>query len=155
MEFQFECQQLPLKYNIYGITFFYSFRNKMKFNNAPIMTPKEVAEAYEKPEIIHIPRTFLYRPHEKGSMEPLKDIWWSYNDKSPWKGLIPVEPFPPLGKKEVIFRKMYLALPAFLAEPLYVYFRHGYGFLHALCYRPLPIEKRSIGYSNERVENRR
>lgn len=150
MEFQFEFQQLPLKYNIYGFTFYFSLKNKMRFNNAPVITKQEVIEAYEKPEIIHIPRTFLYRPHEKGSKEPLKEMWWNYNKKSPWNDIEPVEPYPPLGTKELFMRRVYLMLPAFLAEPFYILCRHGYEFMHAMQFRPLPMEKRSIGYTNKK-----
>lgn len=46
MEFQNEITQLPLKYNVYGITCNFSLRGKMLFNNAPVITKEEVVEAY-------------------------------------------------------------------------------------------------------------
>lgn len=148
MEFQYECKQLPLKYNVYGITYYFSTRNKLRFNNAPIITKEEIEEAYNNPEIIHIPRTFLYRPHEEGSYEPLKDMWWEYAKKSPWGDMKPIKPYPPLGAKEKFIRKMYLALPAFLAEPFYILCRHGYEFMHAMQFKPLPADRCRIGLGN-------
>lgn len=64
MEFQFEYAQLPLKYNIYASTIDFSERNKGKFNAAKVITDKELKEACAHPEIIHIPKTFLYRTRE-------------------------------------------------------------------------------------------
>lgn len=148
MEFQFECQQLPLKYNIYGLTYNFSFKNKRRFNDAPIITDKEIEEAYLHPEIVHLPRTFLYRPHEKGSMEPLKEVWWKYINISPWNGKKEENPMPPLGAKERFIRKLYLQLPAFLAQPFYIYCRRGFGIMIRLFNKPLKKSKRCIGYIN-------
>ncbi|MDE6847611.1 MAG: hypothetical protein K2J99_17825 [Lachnospiraceae bacterium] len=120
-----EYEQLPLKYNIYGMTYYFSDRNKRLFNNAPVITKKEIQEAYSHPEIIHLPRTFLYRPCEEGSKDPLYDMWWEYCDKSPWKGMEPIPPFPPLNKKERFFRSIVFRLcPIRMAEWLYIKARH-------------------------------
>jgi lipopolysaccharide biosynthesis glycosyltransferase len=146
MEFQDEWTQLPLKYNIYGITYYFSYRNKRRFNNAPIITKREIEDAYANPQIIHIPRTFLYRPHEKGSREPLKEMWWHYLEKSPWKGMEKQEPYPPLGAKEKFLRYLYLKLPPFLAEPFYIICRQAYGWLNSVKCRPYALKNRCIGY---------
>lgn len=135
MEFQNEMAQLPLKYNIYGITFYFSMRNKIRFNNAPVMTKEEIAEAYRNPEIIHIPQTFLYRPHETNSRHPLKKMWWHYCrlPQNPWRDMKPY-PEPHLGTKERFLRFIYLHVPKQLAEWIFIIFRHGYGFMNSVLY---------------------
>lgn len=143
MEFQEEITQLPLKYNVYGITFYFHKHNKIRFNNAPVISRKEILEAYRHPEIVHIPRTFLYRPHEEGSREPLKKLWWKYCKSSPWKDLQPYPVYPPLGAKEKFLRTVYLMLPSYFAEWFYVVCRHGYGFLNSIKCKPLV--KKNIG----------
>lgn len=150
MEFQNERTQLPLKFNIYGITYYFNIKNKSRFNNARGITRKEIEQAYKQAEIVHIPRTFLYRPHESGSQEPLKNVWCEYCKKSPWKDIKVVSPFPALGSKEKFLRLIYLCLPKYWAEWFYIACRHGYGFMHALLWRPLPGNRRQIGLSLKR-----
>ncbi len=149
MEFQYERAQLPLKYNVYGITYFFSDKNKRRFNNASDITEQEIREAYKHPEIIHIPRTFLYRPHEEGSREPLKDMWWEYCRKSEWKDYTAKPPSPPLGAKEIFLRWVYLHTPKNFAEWFYIQCRHGYGFMNSVKSKPLDRKRVSDKYSGD------
>ena len=119
-----EYAQLPLKYNIYGMTYFFTDKNKRRFNNAPIITNEELKDAYSNPEIIHIARTFLYRPCEEDTLDRLHDIWWDYCNKSPWRGMKPIKPAPPLGMKEKFFRQLFKVFPIGMAELLYIYAKH-------------------------------
>ena len=119
-----EYEQLPLKYNIYGMTYYFSERNKRLFNNAPIITRHELKEAYANPEIIHLARTFLYRPCEEGSLDRLHDMWWEYCRRSPWKDMKPIPPAPPLNIAERFFRHLFQMCPIRIAEWLYIKARH-------------------------------
>lgn len=119
-----EYAQLPLKYNVYGMTYYFTKKNKIRFNNAPVITKEEVEEAYKNTEIIHIARTFLYRPCEEGSMDRLYGMWWGYCNKSPWKGMKPLKPTPPLNTSEKFFRMLFKILPMPMAEWLYIKGRH-------------------------------
>ncbi len=123
-KFSNEYAQLPLKYNVYGMTYYFSDKNKRLFNNAPVVSDAELKEAYESPEIIHIARTFLYRPCEAGTLDRMHDMWWEYCYASPWKGMEPLEPTPPLGLKERFFRKLFEVLPIRMAEWLYIKAKH-------------------------------
>ncbi len=133
MEFKDEFAQLPLKYNVYGNTFYFSDKNKKRFNNAPIVTMDEIKEAYLDPQIIHIPQTFLYRPNHINSLHPLNDMWWRYcrNEKNPWANFEALGE-PELGSKEKLLRKVYELLPRDWADYLYIQFRHGYGLYNSI-----------------------
>lgn len=132
MEFQNEITQLPLKYNVYGITCNFSLRGKMLFNNAPVITKEEVVDAYAHPEIIHLPATFLYRPHEEGTLHPMKDLWWEYCRKTPWKDMKPLPVLAELGAKEKFLRAVYTHSPSWFAEWFFVVCRHGYGWMNSV-----------------------
>lgn len=132
MEFQNEITQLPLKYNVYGITCNFSLRGKMLFNNAPVITKEEVVNAYAHPEIIHLPATFLYRPHEEGTLHPMKDLWWEYCRKTPWKDMKPLPVLAELGAKEKFLRAVYTHSPSWFAEWFFVVCRHGYGWMNSV-----------------------
>lgn len=132
MEFQNEITQLPLKYNVYGITCNFSLRGKMLFNNAPVITKEEVVDAYAHPEIIHLPATFLYRPHEEGTLHPMKDLWWEYCRKTPWKDMKPLPVLAELGAKEKFLRAVYTHSPSWFAECFFVVCRHGYGWMNSV-----------------------
>ncbi len=119
-----EYEQLPLKYNVYGMTYYFTQNNRVRFNNAPILTEEEIRKAYEKPEIIHLARTFLYRPCEEESMDRLNDMWWEYCSMSPWHDMKPIQPNPPLNYSERFFRLLFKFLPMPLAEWLYIKARH-------------------------------
>ncbi len=136
MEFQHDMAQLPLKFNLYGMVTKFSMNNKKRFYNAPIVTEREIREAYEDPQILHLARTFVYRPCEKDNHDPNNDLWWSYCDKSPWKGLEPLTNQPKLGLKERVFRIIYLHVPDRMAEWLYVKFRHLLGFILNITHPP-------------------
>lgn len=144
MEFQFEYAQLPLKYNLYASTINFSEKNKRKFNAAKVITDKEVKEAYAHPEIIHIPKTFLYRPHEKGSLEPIKGLWWSYLERSPWNGIKPVEPGK-MGMKEKLLRGIYKHTPKRFREWFYLVSRKYYGLMRAIVQPPYKKSEERIG----------
>ncbi|WP_282570487.1 glycosyltransferase [Butyrivibrio fibrisolvens] len=49
-----EYAQLPLKYNIYGMTYYFNKFNRRLFNNAPVISKNEIDDAYSNPEIIHL-----------------------------------------------------------------------------------------------------
>ena len=144
MEFQFEYAQLPLKYNIYASTIDFSKKNKRKFNAAKVITDQELKEAYAHPEIIHIPRTFLYRPHEQGSLEPIRDLWWSYLERSPWKGMKPV-PAGEMGMKERLLRWVYTHTSKGFREWFYIASRKYYGLLRAIVQPPYKKSEERIG----------
>lgn len=134
MEFQNEITQLPLKYNIYGITVNFSLRNKMRFNNAPVVTKQEVIDAYAHPEIIHLPATFLYRPHEQGTVHPMKDVWWEYCRKTPWKDMKPLPVLAKPGAKEKFLRFVYTHTTRNFADWFFIVCRHGYGWWNSVRY---------------------
>lgn len=144
MEFQFEYAQLPLKYNIYASTVDFSEKNKRRFNAAKVITDKELKEAYAHPEIIHIPKTFLYRPHEKGSLEPIKDVWWSYLERSPWRGMQPAETGN-MGMKEKLLRWVYTHTSKPFREWFYIASRKYYGLLRAIVQPPYKKSEERIG----------
>lgn len=149
MEFQFEYTQLPLKYNIYASTIDFSEKHKRKFNAAKVITNEEIVDAYKHPEIIHIPRTFLYRPHEKGSLEPIKDTWWEYLSMSPWKGMQPVEPGK-MGAKEKFLRWIYIHSSKSFREWFYIVSRKYYGLMRAIIQPPFKKNSERIsGIYNE------
>lgn len=129
MEFQHDIIQLPLKYNLYGMAMDFSLKNKRRFYNAPIITEEEIVDAYKNPQILHIARSFVFRPCEKDNYDPNNELWWRYCDRSPWKGMAPLTNQPELGRKEKIFRELYLHLPKSVAQPMYIYFRHMHGYL--------------------------
>ena len=133
MEFQHEMAQLPLKFNLYGITMNFTWANKVRFNNAPIMTKEEIKKSYEDPQIIHIPETFLYRPYEENSKHPLYDIWWEYCRKSPWYDL-QHQPEPVMGAKEKFLRFVYLHTSKPVAERLFIVARQTYSFMLTVLY---------------------
>ncbi len=134
MEFQKEITQLPLKYNVYGITWNYSMRGRLMFNNAPVVTKEEVEDAYAHPEIVHLPATFLYRPHEEGTLHPMKEIWWEYCHKTPWRDMKPLPVLAELGAKEKFLRAVYTHSPRWFAEWFFSFCRHGYGFMNSVLY---------------------
>lgn len=144
MEFQFEYAQLPLKYNIYAATLDFSEKHKRKFNAAKVISDKEIKEAYAHPEIIHIPKTFLYRPHEQDSLEPIKDLWWSYLKRSPWKGMKPV-PSGEMGMKEKFLRWVYTHASKGFREWFYIASRKYYGLLRAIVQPPYKKDEERIG----------
>lgn len=120
-----EYSQLPLKYNVYGISYNFGKLSRRLLNNAPILSDEEIEDAYKNPEIIHLARTFLYRPCEEGSLDDLNDVWWEYCNSSPWRGMTPIEPAPPLLGVEKAFRWIFKVFPRCIAELLYVFARHG------------------------------
>lgn len=120
-----EYAQLPLKYNIYGMSYYFTKKNRVRFNNAPILTENQIEEAYNDVQIIHLARTFLYRPCEEGSMDRLYDMWWEYCKKSPWKSMKPIKANPPLNGSEKLFRQLFKYIPMPIAERLYIWARHG------------------------------
>ncbi len=126
-QFMEEYAQLPLKYNIYGMTYYFNDFNKRLFNNAPVISKEELKDAYANPEIIHLARTFLYRPCEENSMDSLYDIWWDYCNKSPWKDMVPLKEQPMKGVAERLFRQIFRYFPYQLAATLYVLARHWSG----------------------------
>lgn len=144
MEFQFEYAQLPLKYNIYASTLDFSEKHKRKFNAARVINDEEITEAYAHPEIIHIPKTFLYRPHEQGSLEPIKDTWWKYLEMSPWKGMPPAASGE-IGTKEKIVRWIYIHATKNFREWLYIVLRRSYGLMLAITRPPYKKDKERIG----------
>jgi len=133
--FMDEYAQLPLKYNIYGMTYYFNKFNRRLFNNAPVISNAELEEAYNNPEIIHLARTFLYRPCEAGSLDKLYDMWWGYCEKSPWKGMEPLKDQPPLGTPERIFRRLFEVMTFQSAATLYVLARHWSGNVAWFCTR--------------------
>lgn len=141
MEFEGEIARLPLKYNVYSLSLFMDRKSLKKFYNAPVLREKEIIEAQKFPQIVHVPRTFLYRPFEKGSKDPISELWWSYCNKSPWKGMKMKPAYPPLGAKEKLLRFLYLHLPDKLANRVYIAFRHGYGYYLYLTHLPKKKEK--------------
>lgn len=144
MEFQFEYAQLPLKYNIYASTINFSRKHKRKFNAAKVITDEEITEAYAHPEIIHIPKTFLYRPHEKGSLDPIKETWWRYLEMSPWKGMQPVDS-EQMGTKEKFLRWIYINSSKNFREWFYIVSRRYYGLVRAIIQPPYKKDKERIG----------
>lgn len=151
MEFQFEYAQLPLKYNLYASTLDFSEENKRRFNAAKVISAQEVKEAYRHPEIIHIPRTFLYRPHENGSLEPIKDLWWSYLKQSPWKGIKPVEPWK-IGMKEKLLRWVYTHTPKGFREWFYISSRKYCNLIRAILNPPYKKSEERIGRQKDNVQ---
>lgn len=122
-----EYAQLPLEYNIYGMSYYFTKKNRERFNNAPILTKQEIHKAYENPQIIHLARTFLYRPCEENSLDRLYDLWWDYCKKSPWGDMDPIPANPPLNLSERFFRRLFQILPMPLAEYMYIKARRGAG----------------------------
>lgn len=119
-QFVNEYAQLPLKFNIYGMTFYFHKFNKYMFNNAEILSHNEIDQAYEKPEIIHIARTFLYRPCEEDSLDKLNDMWWEYCKLSPWRDMKPLPVMGTLNGMEKMFRFIFKHFPSYIAEWLYI-----------------------------------
>lgn len=144
MEFQFEYAQLPLKYNVYASTIDFSAKHKRKFNAAKVISDEEIVEAYAHPEIIHIPKTFLYRPHEKGSLEPIKETWWKYLEMSPWNGMYAIEP-ERMGVKEKLLRWVYIYTSKNFREWFYIFSRKYYGLLRAIIQPPFRKNEERIG----------
>lgn len=145
-QFMDEYAQLPLKFNIYGMTYYFNFFNRRLFNNAPVITRGEIQDAYAHPEIIHIARTFLYRPCEENSMDRLYDMWWDYCNKSPWKGMQPLKEQPMTGAAERFFRFLFKVLPFQFAGTLYVLARHWSGNVNwVISLMDDKIHKRNIG----------
>lgn len=136
VEFQSEYAQLPLKYNVYDMIPHMSRKNLLRYHNAPVLTKEEIFDAVAHPEIIHIARTFLYRPCEEGSLDFNKKLWWEYCERSPWKGMKPIAPFPPLGAKEKLFRWLYQHAPLWLCDWLYIYSRRVFGLYLYLSHPP-------------------
>lgn len=126
-EFMDEFAQLPLKYNVYLMPMHFSNRNLLRYHNAPILTREEILDAFEHPQIVHLARTFLYRPCEEGSLDFQKDLWWRYCDLSPWAGMKPIPAWPPLGAKEKLFRWLYQSTPLNFCDWLYIYTRRLFG----------------------------
>ena len=148
VEFQHEFVQLPLKYNVYDMATHMSESNLLRYHNAPVYTREEIFEAVRHPEIIHIARTFLYRPCEEGSRDFNRDLWWGYCSRSPWAGMKPIPPYPPLGAKERIFRWLYQHAPLPLCDWLYIYSRRLFG---ACLYITHPPRKR-VGIGMEKPQ---
>ncbi len=120
-----EYAQLPLKFNIYGMSYYFRPFARRLLNNAPILSREEIKDAYSNPEIIHIARTFLFRPCEKNSLDRLYDMWWYYCNKSPWHDMYPIEPSPELLPSEKFFRTLFTVLPGNIFDIIYVLARHG------------------------------
>lgn len=150
VEFQDEFVQLPLKYNVYDMVTHMSRKNLLRYHNAPVYTREEILEAVARPEIIHLARTFLYRPCEEGSLDFNRDLWWAYCDRSPWKGMAPLPPFPPLGAKERLFRWLYRRAPLPLCDFLYIYSRRIFGLWLYLSH--LPRKRVRIGMEPSHAE---
>lgn len=144
MEFQFEYAQLPLKYNVYASTLDFSDKHKRKFNSAKVISNEEIADAYAHPEIIHIPKTFLYRPHEIGSLDPTKDMWWKYLKMSPWNGMESVE-VTSEGVKERFLRWVWIHTSKNFREWFYIASRKYYGLMRAVIQLPYQKSKERIG----------
>ena len=120
-----------------------SKKNILRYHNAPVYTPEEIFDAIDNPEIIHIARTFLYRPCEEGSLDFNNDLWWEYCSRSPWAGMKPIPPYPPLGAKEKLFRWLYQHAPLWLCDWLYIYSRRVFGVYLYLTH--LPRKRVNIG----------
>ena len=136
VEFQDEYAQLPLKYNVYLMPLHFSKANLLRYHNAPCLTKDEIFDAIEHPEIIHLARTFLYRPCEEGSLDFNYDLWWGYCNRSPWAGMKPIPANPPLGAKEKLFRWLYQHAPLGFCDWLYIYSRRVFGVWLYLTHRP-------------------
>lgn len=143
VEFQDEYAQLPLKYNVYDMAPHMSKKNLLRYHNAPVYIPEEIFNAIDHPEIIHVARTFLYRPCEEGSIDFNKDLWWGYCERSPWAGMKPIPAYPPLGAKEKLFRWLYQHAPLWLCDWLYIYSRRVFGVYLYLTH--LPRKRVNIG----------
>lgn len=138
VEFKGEFGYLPLEYNIYGITTAFSQKHQRAFISKNAATDDEVVKAYKKPEIIHIPRTFLYRPNEENNYDPNNELWWKYCQKSPWKDMKPMKQLEELGVIEKIMRFLWIYGPKSLKECIYIYSRKLNGKINAIKYPPRP-----------------
>ncbi len=136
VEFQDEYVQLPLKYNVYDMATHMSKGNLLRYHDAPVYTREEIFDAIEHPEVIHLARTFLYRPCEEGSLDFNNDLWWGYCGRSPWAGMKPIPPNPPLGAKEKLFRWLYQHAPLGFCDWLYIISRRVFGVYLYLTHRP-------------------
>lgn len=146
MEFHGEYAQLPLKYNIYGLTYNFTYKNKRRFVKTDKVSDEELKSAYEKPEIIHIPATFLYRPNIKGSIDPTNEIWWEYAELSPWNDIEP-QNSGDVGFVERFMRWTFIYMPKAFHEWLYIMLRRLNGIINSIKYPPLPEDKRKAGFN--------
>ena len=130
VEFSGDYIQLPLRYNVYSFALHFNRKNQYRFHDADILTKAEIEDAIDNPQIIHYARSFLYRPCEKDSIFPNKELWWSYCNESPWKGMKEYEEGREIEFPAKIFRLMYKTkIPINILDHMYVVCRKFFSFL--------------------------
>lgn len=122
-EFQDEIALLPVAYNVYSLAYPFGKITQRGVLNSKLATDKQMRQAYENPQIVHFCGSFLGRPWEENNADSLKDMWWGYCSKTPWRNMKPLPEHIQKSRFLDFFRPFYLKAPKFLAESIYVILR--------------------------------
>lgn len=78
---------LPMRYNTITVHYFFNMNQIRKYyhENASFYSETEIAEAKEKPAILHFTPSFTSRPWIKGCKHPWREKYWNALRKTCWK----------------------------------------------------------------------
>lgn len=88
-----DCAILPIRYNLMTIHYIFDRRRLNKYfqDHAAFYTTEEIAEAKNKPAILHFTPSFTSRPWVRTCRHPLKKLYWDTAEKTPWAGARPIK----------------------------------------------------------------
>ena len=80
--------KLPLKYNVMTINYILNRKRILNYygEHASFYELEEIESAKKNPVIIHYTPSFTSHPWEKNCAHPLKYLYWSFLEKTPWQG---------------------------------------------------------------------
>lgn len=83
--------QLPIKYNVMTIHYFFDLRkiNKYFQNHSAFYTETEIAEAKNRPAILHFTPSFTSRPWYESCKHPFRNLYWDNLVLTPWREYTP------------------------------------------------------------------
>lgn len=84
--------RLPLADNLMTIHYVFNMEKIRKYfkDEAEFYAEEEIAQAKERPVILHYTPSFTTRPWVKGCAHPLKKLYWETLAKTPWAGAKPI-----------------------------------------------------------------
>lgn len=81
--------RLPLRYNVMTIHYFFSQKQMKKYfkDSSIFYTGSEIQSAIDEPVILHYTPSFTTHPWEKNCKHPLRNIYISYKQQTPWRDI--------------------------------------------------------------------
>ena len=81
-------RRLPLKYNMMTINYIFSRKRILSYygEHSSFYDLEEIESAQKSPVIIHYTPSFTSHPWEENCAHPLRQLYWDFLGKTPWKG---------------------------------------------------------------------